>query len=249
MNGKFLALAGTELRLLLRNKMVALSSLVMPLLLGLFWAFTMDPTDPRSAATVVALQLTVVLGMGVYATATLTVVARRRARVLTRMRTSGISDGALLAATVAPYVAIGAGQLVLFGVLDAVLGVPLPADPLPLVLAVLGGIAFCVLAGLATTIVTSTPERAQYTTMPLLFALLGTGIVLTVAPTEGAWRLLVAIPGAAIGDLTRFAFVGGTWDAGAVGLPLVLQAVLALVAWSAVFGVLARRRFRWDPRI
>jgi ABC-2 type transport system permease protein len=149
---------------------------------------------------------------------------------------------------VAPSVAIGLGQLAMFGAINVIAGVPLPADPIPLLLAVIGGIALCVGAGLATAIVTTTPERAQITTLPLTFVLLVAAIAVALVPTAGAWRALVAVPGAAVGDLTRLAFVGGTWTPEIGGIPAVVPAVVALAAWSLVFGLLARRYFRWEDR-
>lgn len=248
MTDKILALAASELRVLLRNRTVAVTSVLTPLALGLFWVFTTPADDPAGAALVVALQLAVTFAMGVYVASTLTVVARRRARVLKRMRTSGLSDVGLLVALVTPCVVVGAAQLVVFAAVDVVAGVALPVEPLPLVFALLGGTALAVGAGLATTIVTPSPERAQITTMPLTFVLLGSVVALVLLPTDGAWRALLALPGAGVADLTRLAFTGGAWAAGPAGLPALLPAVLALAAWTAAFGWLARRRFRWDDR-
>lgn len=250
MKNKVLVLAATELRLLLRNKTVAFTSIGTPLALGVFWVFTIGDAsqEPLLAGVVVALQLAVVLGMGVYVASTLTVVARRDAKVLKRLRTSDISDTGLLVATVAPAVAVGILQLVIFAVVNLGAGIPLPVDPLPLVLALLGGLALCVLAALATAVVTPSPERAQITTLPLTFVLLGAGIALVVIPAQGWWRALVAVPGAAIGDLTRLAYTGGAWEAGVGGVPAVLPALVALVAWPVIFAALTRNRFRWDPR-
>ncbi|WP_214370643.1 ABC transporter permease [Pseudonocardia sp. H11422] len=247
--GRVLALAGTELRLMLRNKTVAVSSVALPLALGLFWAFSFSGAEePGMAAMVIALQLSVVLAMGIYVTATQTVVARRHTRVLKRMRTSGISDAGLLVATVAPAVVLGLGQLVVFGIINVATGTPLPADPFPLLLALLGGLALVVTAALATTVITPSPERAQITTLPLTFVLLGATVLLTMAPDEGWWQAIVAVPGAAIGQLTQLAYRGGTWASGVAGLPALLPAVAALLVWPALFGYLAARRFRWDPR-
>lgn len=249
MTSKVLALAATEIKLVLRNRTTAVASVAIPIALGLFWVLTFDAgSDPRLWATVAALQLAVVLAMGVYVTSTQTVVARRHNRVLKRMRTSGISDTGLLVATVAPSLAIALVQLLIFTTANAIAGAPLPVDPLPLALGLLGGLALCVTAALATTVVTPSPERSQITTLPLTFVLLGGVVVLSIAPLTGWWQALVALPGAAIGQLAQLGFAGGTWSAGLGGLPALLPAVVALLVWPVVFGVLAKRRFRWDPR-
>ncbi|MCO1655399.1 ABC transporter permease [Pseudonocardia humida] len=250
---KVLALAMSETRLMLRNRTVAVSALFIPLVMGAFFAYSFtsnggeDPS-PFVFALVVASQLAIVVGMTVYVTTTITVVARRHTRVLKRMRTSGISDTGLLAATIAPTVVVGLLQLVLFVPFNAYMGVPVPADPLALALAALGGLALSVTAALATTVVTATPERAQITTLPLVFLILGASIALAVIPADGWWQLLALVPGAAIGELAGYGLLGGAWGAGVAGLPAVLPALVALVVWPVVFGVLAKRSFRWDPR-
>lgn len=251
--GKVLALAASETRLLLRNRTVAVSAVFIPLVMGAFFAYSFasnggeDP-PPFLFAMVMASQLAIVVGMTVYVTATTTLVARRHTRVLKRMRTSGISDAGLLAATIAPPVLVGLLQLALFVPFNAYMGMPAPADPVALVLAAAGGLALCVTAALATTVVTTTPERAQITTLPLVFLILGAAIALAIIPSEGPWQLLALVPGAAIGELAGYGMVGGTWGPGLAGLPAALPALVALVVWPVVFGVLARRSFRWDPR-
>lgn len=244
-----LVLAITETRLILRNKTVAVSSVVLPLALGVFWSFQFESVgDPARQAVSITLQLAVALTMGLYLTATQTLVARRHTRVLKRMRTSGLSDSGLLAGTLTPSVVLALFQLAVFAVVNVVTRTPLPRDPLPLVLALLGGVALVVAAALATSVVTPSPERAQITTLPLMFLMLGVGVVAAIAPAEGWWPVLMVVPGAAVGDLTQLAMTGGTWSAGAAGLPATLPPLVALVIWPAVFGMFAARRFRWDPR-
>ncbi|WP_232661366.1 ABC transporter permease [Pseudonocardia sp. TRM90224] len=244
-----IALAAAETKLILRNKTVAVSSMILPVALGIFWAITFDSGgDPARQAVVVALQLAVVLGMGIYVTGTQTLVARRHSRVLKRMRTTGLTDRGLLTATIAPSVVLGVAQLVIFAVINAVTGAPLPLDPLALIVAVVGGVALAVTAALATSIVTPTPERSQITTLPLTFVLLGAAIAMAVIPLDGWWHALVVVPGAAMGTLVQIAMNGDMWVAGPGGLPAGLPSLVATVAWPIVFAVLASRNFKWDPR-
>lgn len=247
-SGRVFALASTETKLVLRNRTVAVSSVVLPLALGIFWATSFRSDDPAQQAVVIALQLAVALGMGVYVTSTQTLVARRHNLVLKRLRTSGLSDRGLLLATITPSVVLGVLQLAIFAVVGVVSGAPLPVDPLPLALAVVGGLALVVTAAMVTAAVTPSPERSQITTLPLTFVLLGTAIFLSIAPTASWWQALVAVPGGAIGQLAQLSMTGATWTAGVGGLPALLPSVVALIVWPAVFGVLARRMFRWDPR-
>lgn len=247
---KVIALALSELRLLLRNKTAAVTTIVLPIALGLFWAWTMGGSSHLvQTALVLNLQIAIVLAMGIYVTSTVAIVTRRHTKVLKRLRTSGLSDAGLLIGIILPSVVVALVQLVLFAVIDVLADIPLPIDALPVIFAVVGGIVLSIAAALATTIVTANPERAQITTLPLTFLLLGAGIVMLMLPDDGWWRLLVALPGAAVGELVRLSYFGGTWDVSSFGLPAALPALIALVAWPVVFAIAARRRFRWDDRV
>lgn len=248
---RVLALGAAEVRLLLRNRTAAISSLFLPIAFGAFFAFTFDTGEggPGIWATIAALQLVLTFTMGVYITITQTVVARRQTRVLKRMRTSSLSDAGVLTATTGPAVAIALVHLALYAVINSLLGAPFPEDVVPLALAVVGGLAVCVTAGFVTTIVTPSPERAQITTLPLFFVMFAAAFVVPVVAVDSWWQALVLVPGAPIGLLTQLAFTGGTWAPGLLGLPAALPGILSLVAWTAAFTVLAQRRFRWDPRV
>jgi hypothetical protein len=125
---KVLALAATEVVLVLRNKTVAVSSVVLPVAPGVFWVFTFPHGGPGDVGNGRRAAARRRLAMTVYVTATQTVVARRHRRVLTRLRTSGVSDTGVLVATVAPGVAIGLVQLAVFAVINAVAGARARAD-------------------------------------------------------------------------------------------------------------------------
>jgi ABC-2 type transport system permease protein len=245
---RVLALAGAEVKLLVRNRTAAISALFLPVAFGVFFAFTFDGGDDGPWGTIVALQLVLTFTMGVYITITQAVVSRRQTRVLKRMRTSGLSDLGVLLAVTGPGVAIAVLHLVLYLLIDVLLGMPLALDPVPVLLAVIGGFALCVAAGFATANVTPTPERAQITTLPLFFVMFAAAFALPQVPVDSPWQAAVLVPGAPLGQLTQLAFTGGTWAPGLLGLPAVLPGVVSLVLWAAVFAVLARRDFRWDPR-
>ena len=134
-----LALAAVETRLVLRNRTLLVSSLILPLFLGVFWILTFNREG--GAGAVLALQVAVALGMGLYVSATQTLVARRQSKVLKRLRTTGLTDGGLVAAVIAPSVVIALGQLVIFTVIDVVIGLPIATDPLALAFVVIGGLA------------------------------------------------------------------------------------------------------------
>ena len=245
--GRVLALMAAEVRLVVRNRTLAISSLLLPIAFGVFVALTFDPGGRDMWATIVALQLVMTLTMSVYMTITQAVVARRQSRVLKRMRTSSMTDTVVLLAITGPGAAVALLHLVVYALIDLVLGAPVP-DPLPLLVVVGGGLAMCVTAAFATANVTSSPERAQITTMPLFLLMFAAAFVLPLVPVDSPLQALVLVPGAPIGQLTQLAFTGGTWAPGLLGLPALLPAVVSLAGWTVAFAVLARRSFRWDPR-
>lgn len=247
MSGAFSAVATAETKVLWRNRTAAFTGIALPILLGAFFTFVMHPHDATTWAILAGLQLAMTLAYGVYTTATSAVVARRHTLVLKRLRTSDTPDAALLAGTVAPPVGIALGQLVVLGLVDVTVGAPVPADPALLVLAAVLGLAMYLAAALATTPMSTSPERAQLTTLPLAFLAMASGAVLPVLGSGTLAQALTALPGAGIGRLTALAFDGGPWEAGPGGLPAALPALLSLLVWTAVLGALARRYFRWEP--
>jgi len=165
------------------------------------------------------------------------------------MRSRGLSDRGLLVATVDPSIGLGIVQLVIFAVFDAVTGKAVPADVVPLVLAMLGGVVMLVAAALATAAITPSPERAQITTLPLTFLVLGGVVTASAIPlTIPALQALALVPRPAIGQLVQLAMTGETWSPGFAGLPVVVPALVGLVLWTVMFGRLAMRKFRWEPR-
>ncbi|NUT50986.1 MAG: ABC transporter permease, partial [Saccharothrix sp.] len=159
------ALGVAELKLLLRNRTAAAMAVLLPLAMGLFFAFTVGD-QPGGWTMVLTLQLLFSFGFTVYLTATTALTARRQDLYLKRLRTGAASDVVVLTGVLLPVVVLGLGQsLVLMGVSVAA-GAPLPARPELLLVAVVGGVALSCAAGVATSGVTGTAELAQITTAP-----------------------------------------------------------------------------------
>jgi ABC-2 type transport system permease protein len=181
----------------------------------------------------------VIVAMGTYVTATTTLASRRQTLYLKRLRGAAVSDRAIIVGLLAPLVAVNAVQLAV--VLGVLASADAPANPLLLLLAIV--IAQAMFAGLAlaTAGLSTSPEHAQYTTMPIFLAATAAAIWFQATGTDGLIAVKRAMPGGALAELVATAWNGGSLTK----VPLLLAPCLA---W-AVIGVLAARMFfRWEPR-
>lgn len=231
-----LAIGVAELRMMVRNRTVAACAVLVPLAFGAL-LLVLDGAD--SAGVLAGVQILGMVGMGVYVTVTTTLAARRQTLCLKRLRGGSVSDRGLLAGLVLPVVAVSVAQLV---VVLGVLGVQSPpAHAGLLVVAVLIAEAMFVGAALATAGVTTSPEHAQYTTMPFFLLTLGVGFWFQLTGADDLVAVKRLLPGGGLMELVTLA-----WDGGDLGLlPWLL---LPSVGWAVVGGVAAMRSFRWEPR-
>jgi ABC-2 type transport system permease protein len=231
------AIAAAELKMLARNRVVALGALLFPLVFGGFLYLTRD--THRAGGNLAGVQMVVMVAMGTYVTATTTLASRRQTLYLKRLRGAAVSDRAIIVGLLAPLVAVNAVQLAV--VLGVLASADAPANPLLLLLAIV--IAQAMFAGLAlaTAGLSTSPEHAQYTTMPIFLAATAAAIWFQATGTDGLIAVKRAMPGGALAELVATAWNGGSLTK----VPLLLAPCLA---W-AVIGVLAARMFfRWEPR-
>ena len=232
------SIAVSEIRMLVRNRLVAACAILIPLALGAFFVFSgNEGAEPVSAVTVTV----IMIAMGLYVTATTTLAARRQNLFLKRLRSGVVSDGSIIAGLVVPIVLVSVLQVaVILTALSITSGNP-PAQPLLVILGVvLAEIMFAGFA-LATAGVTNSPEHAQVTTLPLFFASVGGAFWVVFTGVEELALVKRAIPGGGIAELIL---------AGWSGLEVDNIAVLVLpsLAWAAAALVVARVMFRWEPR-
>ncbi|GAB3669981.1 ABC transporter permease [Saccharopolyspora tripterygii] len=229
-----LALARTELKLLLRNKTVATSALLMPIMVGVF--VSLNPSSdagPGVWSVVISAQLLMVLGLTVYFAVTAALAARREDRYLKRLRSGEASDAVILAGLLTPGVVLALLQSALMLGISAIMGAPMPVNPLLIVLGLVLCTALCVAAGIATSGRTSSSEQAQFTTLPLFLVLLGSSVLGAASP------LALLLPGVGLATLVHIAMTGSG--------PL-LPAIGSLLAWTLLLVLLAKAWFRWEPR-
>ncbi|MDR7301370.1 ABC transporter permease [Haloactinomyces albus] len=242
MNSPVFALATTEAKLLLRNKTVATTAILIPLLMGFAMA-TGVGGGARTWAMVLSLQMLFVLGFTVYFTVTASVTSRREDLYLKRLCSAEPSPVVVLTGTLLPSVVLGLLQVVVMTVIAVAAGAPVPGNPVLVALAAVGGTVMCIAAGLATSAHTSTSEQAQITTLPFFMALFAGAVWASVS--GGTNLLALAVPGGAVADLVRRSLAEGDWLTQLTG---ALPAMGMLLAWIVVAGLLARRWFRWEPR-
>lgn len=231
-----LAIAVAELRMLVRNRTVALCALLLPLGFG---AVTYAFDSYGTAGMLAGVQIIGMVGLGVYITATTTLAARRQSLHLKRLRSGAVGDAGIIAGLVLPVVAVSVAQLaIVLGVLS--LREP-PVHAALLVAAVV--IAEAMFAGfaLATAGFSTSPEHAQYTTMPLYLVTLGVAIWWTITGADDLLWLKRILPGGGLMELVTLAWNGGD-------LSLVPVLLAPTLVWAALGVVAAVMFFRWEPR-
>lgn len=231
-------IATAEFTMLLRNRLVAACAIFIPLAFGACLLF--NPTAMGGAGAIAVLQLLVMVAMGVYVTATTTLAARRQTLFLKRLRSGAVSDGSIITGLIAPIVIISVIQI---AIIMTVLGITSDAPPAHawlLIIAVLATEAMFTGFALATAGVTTSPEHAQITTLPVFFLTLAVAfwVLFTGTEMQLVKRLL---PGGAVTELTQLAWNGGDLS----DAPMLIGITLA---WAVIAGIAAKIMFRWEPR-
>jgi ABC-2 type transport system permease protein len=236
--------AGMELRLTARRGENVLVTIIIPIVVLLFFASagvlpsgTGRPVDfllPGSLALAVIATSLVNLGI---ATA-----YERNYGVLKRLGGSPLTRGNLLAAKMIAVLAVEVAQVVLLVAIAVIAlgwGPGAVAAPVLFVVALLlGTLAFAGLGLLMAGALRAEATLALANALFIAFLLLG-GIVLPVSHLPGPLAVIAGIlPAAALADLFRAAL--GSADVSATG-PLVILAV-----WGVAAVALAARTFRWE---
>jgi len=231
-------IALAELRMLVRNRLVAVIALVMPLGIGAVLAFR---SAPGAGGTVAALQLAITGALGVYVGAATTLASRRQTLFLKRLRSGAVADASIIGGLVLPIVAVALAQLaIVFAMLGATAGAP--AHPWLLAVGAVTTLAMFVALALATAGVTNSPEHAQVTTLPVFVVTLGATVWMTFTGSAELGWLKRALPGGSNAELMTIAWAGGD---PAEGLLLALPTL----GWALAAVIAARVMFRWEPRI
>ncbi|HTI23120.1 MAG TPA: ABC transporter permease [Kutzneria sp.] len=234
-----LRIAGSELRLYLREPAAVAATLGLPLLImvsfGLIITPDGDPIFTYFPGLAISFSLAI-LSLNLLPT---TLAGYREKGILRRLYTTPVHPSKVLIGQLLVSCAVAAAMAVVVVVAGAIIGFPPPAQPLGFVLAfVLGALALFAV-GLLVAAIVPTARMATAVGMLLFFVNMFTGGVFT--PRE-------ALPGflTRIGDFmplgATMQAVRDAWDG---HFPQLLHlGVLATI--TVVFGLAAARLFRWE---
>lgn len=253
---RVLGLARAELTLLLRNRMQMVTALLMPLAVPfLYVPIARQGGTPESLAAGLGTMFVIALLFIVYYNLLSAYVARRQDLVLKRLRTGEASDAAVLGATAVPALLVAGVMIVVMSAISIpLLDLPLPENPLVLVVGLVLGAVVLVPLALMTANITRTVEAAQVTCLPLIGVLVigaGAALPLEIMP-DWFVRLISLVPSAPVTELVRLGWLGIDADGAAVTgadvwITLAAQSGI-LLAWLALGLWFVAQHFRWEPR-
>ena len=237
-----LSIARSELIQIFRNRLVLVTSLIMPVAVSAFFIYRHEAfATLGSLGYIAAVVMVTVAAFGLYAATVTTLASRRQNLFLKRLRSTAASDAGILAGLILPATVLAAVQITaILAVLAAVAGNP--ADVLLLAAAVVTTLAMMIGLALATAGLTTSPEHAQVTTLPVSLGVIAVASWVGISGTEELTLLKRLLPGGSATELVLNAWNGGV----AVTDSLILLAPTA--AWVVVAVALAARLFRWEPR-
>lgn len=228
------AIARAELLMLLRNRTVLASAVLLPVAFGAFFVFS--GARNGSAAYASACIVVGLSAMGTYSVSTTTLAARRQSHFLKRLRSAVPSDAHILLGTTLPVLVVNVVQLsIVLVVLGTTTGDRL-ALPWLLGITVIAAEAMFITLAMATAGVTGSPESAQYTCLPVFMGTIVVAVWALMSDTPIAGWL----PGGGIALLAEASWSGdleGTWTY-----------LLPTIGWVVVGWLTAKLLFRWDIR-
>ncbi|MGL5810139.1 MAG: ABC transporter permease [Nocardioides sp.] len=235
-----LPIARSELVQILRNRLVLVTGLLIPVFVSGFFVYRHDVlADGASLGYIAAIVVLTVLAFGLYTTAVTTLASRRQTLFLKRLRSTAAGDTDILTGLILPITVIALIQVVAILTVLGVVATP-PADVPLLVVATLAAAAMMVALALATAGLTNSPEHAQVTTLPLSLGVVAVASWVGLTGPEGLGPLPRLLPGGSVTELLVNAWNGG------VSRPDSLPPLAITSIWVVVAIAMAARLFRWD---
>ena len=213
------AIGRAEIRLFVRNPTVLATALLFaPVTVGLMSPLLgRDLTGPAFATFLVGMLATWSMLMVVYYNLTIIFVTRREEGVFQRMSTGEASPWEALIGACLPSAAVAVAQVVLgTAAAMALMGMHSLANPLLMLVALVGGTVFLAATAAWSSTWTASVEGAQYSTMPLFLVLIFlSGTFLPAASmSEGLRAIAAGSPLYAMSDLVSLGMTGTSLDGG-----------------------------------
>ncbi|MCT2585103.1 ABC transporter permease [Actinophytocola gossypii] len=237
-----LPIALSELVQIFRNRLVLVTSFIMPVAIAAFFIYRHELfASVGSLGYIAAIVMFTVGAFGLYTTTVTTLASRRQNLFLKRLRSTAIGDAGILSGLLLPVTVIALVQVVVILVVLAVVAGG-PDNVVLLAAAVVSMLVMMLGLGLATAGLTNSPEHAQVTTLPVSIGTIAVASWVGIAGTEELTLVKRLLPGGSATELVVNAWNGGV----AVTDSLLLLA--PTLAWVIVAVTLASRMFRWEPR-
>lgn len=232
------AIARSEMTQLVRNRLVAASSLFIPLAFSAVLIFNRE--NFGGTPVTAALILVTVTAMGTYITATTTLASRRQNLFLKRLRSTSAKDASILSGLVLPIALVNLVQAGVIVAILSVVGTP-PVGVVAVVAAVVVLELMFVGAAIATAGLTNSPDHAQVTTLPLFVVALGASMWVGLTGTEELAGVKRLLPGGAVTELIVEGWSG-------MALHEAVSLLLPSLAFVVAAFAMAKSTFRWEPR-
>ncbi|MFI6373346.1 ABC transporter permease [Streptomyces sp. NPDC050546] len=237
-----LSIALGELIQIFRNRLVLVSSFIMPTAVSAYFIRQHEVfAELGSLGYIAAVVVFTVGAFGLYTTTVTTLASRRQNLFLKRLRSTPAGDAGILSGLMLPVTVLALVQVVaILVVLASVAGGP--ANVPLLAAAVLSTVVMMLGLGLATAGLTNSPEHAQVTTLPVSLGTIAVASWVGISGTGELTLLKRLLPGGSATELVLNAWNGG------VPVTDSLPLLAPTLAWVVVAIALASRMFRWEPR-
>lgn len=156
-----LSIASSELIQLFRNRLVLITSLIIPVVVSAYFVRQHETfADIGSLGYIAAIVMFTIAAFGLYATAVTTLASRRQNLFLKRLRSTAASDTSILAGLLLPVVVLAVVQVTaILTALAVVAGGP--ANVALLVVATIAALAMLIGLALATAGLTNSPNTPR----------------------------------------------------------------------------------------
>lgn len=229
-----------------RNPQSAGFTFVFPIILFVIFGlvFGNSPSDGFAGLTPLQYYTSTIAAFSImgacYSQLAIGLAFRRQAGILKRLRSTPLPAGTYFGGLVAHCIIVSVIEVALIVAMSAIYGVHLPSRWAQIAFTlIIGAAAFCSL-GVAVASLVSNAEAApavvQFVFFPLVF-ISGTYFQIQSHTLNTVANIFPVRP------FNELILRGFALDRG-----LDLQYVLTLVAWGVAGGLIAIRRFRWDPR-